>query len=97
MVLQQYPVCNPFKSAIELMKCLIDYTGSKKLEVRCEIQDTSCRFRLACSMDPIFGMHCQKGQHIYTGEFCCDFVCISKSRVHFTLRNILYKVSKRAQ
>ena len=82
-IIQYFPVCNYIKSALELKKCSKYHRGSKKLALMCRIRDVSCRFKLACSMDPILGMHCQKGQHIYTNGLCCDFVCISKRSVHF--------------
>ena len=81
MVLDNFAICNHNKSALELKKCREDNTGSRKLELMCEIRDASCRFKLACSMDQILGMHCQKGQHIYTNVFCCDFFCISKTKL----------------
>ena len=78
MVLNNFGFCNPDISVLELKKCSKDRTGSMKLNIRCEIRDASCRFKLACRMDPILGIQCQKGQHIYTSIFCCNFFCISK-------------------
>ena len=78
VVLDSCGPCNLIKSLLEAQKCLMDHTGSTKLEVKCRIRYASCRYKLACSWDRILGIHCQIGQHIYTSVFCCDFFCVSK-------------------